>query len=160
MSNSLFRKKSIDKILKDAEEGLVDDQHHHSGLKKVLNVRDLTFMGIAAVIGAGIFSTIGTAASNGGPGISLLFVLTAVTCGFSALCYAEFASRVPIAGSAGAQPGMVIAAGPDGIDVACGAGALRLLEVQRPGARRMSVREFLAGHPVAPNMRMAARSDG
>jgi amino acid transporter len=57
-------------------------------------------MGIAAVVGAGVFSTIGTAAFNGGPGISLLFVITAVTCGFSALCYAEFASRVPIAGSA------------------------------------------------------------
>lgn len=98
MSSSLFRKKSIDKILKDAEEGV--DAHHSSGLKKVLNVRDLTFMGIAAVVGAGIFSTIGAAASNGGPGISLLFVITAVTCGFAALCYAEFASRVPIAGSA------------------------------------------------------------
>jgi amino acid transporter len=100
MSNSLFRKKSIDKILKDAEEGLVDDQHHHSGLKKVLNVRDLTFMGIAAVVGAGIFSTIGKASFDGGPGISTLFIITAITCGFSALCYAEFASRVPIAGSA------------------------------------------------------------
>lgn len=98
MSTSLFRKKSIDKILQDAKEGV--DHSHHSGLKKVLNVRDLTFMGIAAVVGAGIFSTIGTAASNGGPGISLLFVITAVTCGFAALCYAEFASRVPIAGSA------------------------------------------------------------
>jgi amino acid transporter len=99
MSNSLFRKKSLDKILKDAETGL-SDGHGGGGLKKVLNVRDLTFMGIAAVVGAGIFSTIGTAAFNGGPGISLLFVITAVTCGFSALCYAEFASRVPIAGSA------------------------------------------------------------
>lgn len=99
MSNSLFRKKSLDKILKDAESGL-SDGHGAGGLKKVLNVRDLTFMGIAAVVGAGIFSTIGTAAFNGGPGISLLFVITAVTCGFSALCYAEFASRVPIAGSA------------------------------------------------------------
>lgn len=98
MSRSLFRKKSIAKILEDAEDGLHDS--HVSGLKKILNVRDLTFMGIAAVVGAGIFSTIGTAAFNGGPGISLLFVLTAVTCGFSALCYAEFASRVPIAGSA------------------------------------------------------------
>src|SRR6266704_2389463 len=98
MSNSLFRKKSIDKIVRDAEEGLSDA--HGGGLKKVLNVRDLTFMGIAAVVGAGIFSTIGLAAYDGGPGISLLFVLTAVTCGFSALCYAEFASRVPIAGSA------------------------------------------------------------
>lgn len=69
-------------------------------MNKVLNVRDLTFLGIAAVVGAGIFSTIGGAAYNGGPGISLLFVITAITCGFSALCYAEFASRVPVAGSA------------------------------------------------------------
>jgi len=96
---SLFRKKSIDKIVADAEAGL-SDGHSASGLKKVLGVKDLTFMGIAAVVGAGIFSTIGTAAFHGGPGISLLFVITAITCGFSALCYAEFASRVPIAGSA------------------------------------------------------------
>ncbi|HET6255936.1 MAG TPA: amino acid permease [Puia sp.] len=98
MPNSLFRKKSLDKMVKDAECGISDG--HGGGLKKVLNVKDLTFMGIAAVVGAGIFSTIGTAAFDGGPGISLLFVLTAVTCGFSAMCYAEFASRVPIAGSA------------------------------------------------------------
>ncbi len=96
---SIFRKKSIDKIVQDAAAGL-GDGHSSSGLKKVLGVRDLTFMGIAAVVGAGIFSTIGTAAFHGGPGISLLFVITAITCGFSALCYAEFASRVPIAGSA------------------------------------------------------------
>ena len=99
MSNSLFRKKSLDKIVRDAESG-ISDGHGGGGMRKVLNVRDLTFMGIAAVVGAGIFSTIGTAAYDGGPGISLLFVLTAVTCGFSALCYAEFASRIPIAGSA------------------------------------------------------------
>src|SRR3982074_2705045 len=99
MPNSLFRKKSLDRIVRDAADGH-SDGHGGGGLKKVLNVRDLTFMGIAAVVGAGIFSTIGTAAYNGGPGISLLFVLTAVTCGFSALCYAEFASRIPIAGSA------------------------------------------------------------
>ncbi len=96
---SLFRKKSIDKIVADAALGL-SDGHSGSGLKRVLGVRDLTLMGIAAVVGAGIFSTIGTAAFHGGPGISLLFVITAITCGFSALCYAEFASRVPIAGSA------------------------------------------------------------
>ncbi len=96
MSNSLFRKKSIAKINADATAA----EGHDNGLKKILGVKDLTFMGIAAVIGAGIFSTIGTAAYNGGPGISLLFVITAITCGFSALCYAEFASRVPIAGSA------------------------------------------------------------
>lgn len=99
MPGSLFRKKSIDKIIKDAEEGF-GDGHQPDELKRVLTVRDLTFMGIAAVVGAGVFSTIGAAAFNGGPGISLLFVITAVTCGFSALCYAEFASRVPIAGSA------------------------------------------------------------
>ena len=99
MSNSLFRKKSLDRIAKDSAEGL-SDGHGGGKLNKVLNVRDLTFMGIAAVVGAGIFSTIGLAAYDGGPGISLLFILTAVTCGFSALCYAEFASRIPIAGSA------------------------------------------------------------
>jgi APA family basic amino acid/polyamine antiporter len=99
MSNSLFRRKSLDKILKDAKDG-VTDGHGGGGMKKVLGVRDLTFMGIAAVVGAGVFSTIGTASYDGGPGIALLFVLTAVTCGFSALCYAEFASRIPIAGSA------------------------------------------------------------
>ncbi len=98
MFSSLFRKKSLDKILADAAAGESDG--HNSGLNKVLGVRDLTFMGIAAVIGAGIFSTIGTAAFNGGPGIAILFVITAITCGFSALCYAEFASRIPIAGSA------------------------------------------------------------
>lgn len=97
MANSVFRKKSIDTILKEADStsGLPG-----SGLSKVLGVRDLTFMGIAAVIGAGVFSTIGGAAYHGGPGISLLFIITALTCGFSALCYAEFASRVPVAGSA------------------------------------------------------------
>src|SRR5882724_11958804 len=99
MSNSLFRRKSLDKIVKDAKEG-IGDGHGGTGLKKVLNVKDLTFMGIAAVVGAGIFSTIGTASFNGGPGIVFLFIITAVTCGFSALCYAEFASRIPIAGSA------------------------------------------------------------
>jgi APA family basic amino acid/polyamine antiporter len=98
MANSLFRKKSLDKIVQDAADGLSDG--HGGGLRKVLNVKDLTFMGIAAIVGAGIFSTIGAASFDGGPGISLLFILTAITCGFSAMCYAEFASRVPIAGSA------------------------------------------------------------
>jgi APA family basic amino acid/polyamine antiporter len=97
MAHPLFRRKSITSILEDMKEGAGDG--HVSGLKKILSVRDLTSMGIAAVLGAGIFSTIGAAAYNGGPGISLLFIITAVTCGFSALCYAEFASRVPIAGS-------------------------------------------------------------
>jgi len=98
MPHSLFRKKSLAKIMADAESGFGDA--HESGMKKVLGVRDLTFMGIAAVIGAGIFSTIGTAAFHGGPGVIFLFLITAVTCGFTALCYAEFASRVPVSGSA------------------------------------------------------------
>jgi amino acid transporter len=97
MANPLFRKKSVTRILQEVSREAEDRQ---SGLKKVLGVRDLVSMGIAAVVGAGIFSTIGSAAYNGGPGISMLFIITAVTCGFSALCYAEFASRVPIAGSA------------------------------------------------------------
>ena len=96
MPHPLFRKKSITKIVNEAAA----ESEIHGGLRKVLGIRDLVSMGIAAVVGAGIFSTIGSAAYNGGPAISLLFVITAVTCGFSALCYAEFASRVPIAGSA------------------------------------------------------------
>src|SRR5690606_35236573 len=95
MANSLFRKKSIDRIKAEYEA-----TERGNGLKRVLGVRDLTFLGIAAVIGAGIFSTIGNAAYNGGPGVSILFIITAITCGFSALCYAEFASRVPVSGSA------------------------------------------------------------
>lgn len=90
-----FRKKDISTL--QTESNL---SHHNSGLRKVLRVRDLTTMGVAAVIGAGIFSTIGTAAYNGGPGVILLFIITAVTCGLTALCYAEFASRIPVAGSA------------------------------------------------------------
>lgn len=70
------------------------------GMKRSLTLRDLTAMGIAAIIGAGIFSTIGSAAVSGGPAVSLLFVFTAIACGFSAMCYAEFASRVPVSGSA------------------------------------------------------------
>jgi len=92
----LFRKKSIEHILKDADRHLGETTHMH----RSLNVRDLTALGIAAIVGAGIFSTIGTAAATGGPAVSLLFVFTAVACGFSAMCYAHFASRIPISGSA------------------------------------------------------------
>ena len=95
MNSSWFRKKDMASL-----QAEVDEAHSQGVLKKVLKVRDLTFMGIAAVIGAGVFSTIGTAAYNGGPGVIFLFLITAVTCGFTALCYAEFASRVPVAGSA------------------------------------------------------------
>lgn len=97
MGHSLLRKKSIDKILSDAEAGLLEE---HTSLNKVLGVRDLTFMGIAAVIGAGIFSSIGKACFDGGPGVVFLYIFTAIACGFAALCYAEFASTVPVSGSA------------------------------------------------------------
>jgi len=93
---SLFRRKSLNDILSDVKA----NESRGGALNKTLNVRDLTAFGIAAVVGAGIFSTIGNAASEGGPAISLLFVFTAIACGFSALCYAEFASMVPVSGSA------------------------------------------------------------
>ncbi len=99
MFKNLFRKKSIALIMRDRQAGF-SDAENEAGLHRILKVKDLTLMGIAAVIGAGIFSTIGNASFQGGPGVSLLFVITAVTCGFSALCYAEFASRIPVAGSA------------------------------------------------------------
>ncbi len=92
---SLFRKKTIDTILKNAEA-----DSHHGGLAKHLGVRDLTAFGIAAIIGAGIFSTIGKASADGGPGVILLFIFTAVACSFAAFAYAEFASLIPVSGSA------------------------------------------------------------
>ena len=78
MSKSIFRKKSIHKILVDVSSGFSDAEHSGgSHLQKELNVKDLTLMGIAAVVGAGIFSTIGLASFNGGPGVTILFVITA-----------------------------------------------------------------------------------
>lgn len=95
MSNSLFRTKKIESILK---EGGIDG--HGSGLKRVLTVRDLTFFGIAAIIGAGSFSSLGEACFKGGPGVVVLFIICGIACAFTALCYSEFASRIPVAGSA------------------------------------------------------------
>ncbi|HRH50714.1 MAG TPA: amino acid permease [Panacibacter sp.] len=100
MSNSLFRTKNIDKILKDAATTEADAHHGGGGLKRVLTLKDLTFFGIAAIIGAGSFSSLGEACFKGGPGVVYLFIICAVACGFTALCYAEFASRIPVAGSA------------------------------------------------------------
>lgn len=99
MWQALFRRKSLEQIEKDVASGL-SDAHSLGNLHKVLTVRDLTFMGIAAVVGAGIFSTIGKASFDGGPGIIFLFLFVSVACGFAAVCYAEFASMVPVAGSA------------------------------------------------------------
>lgn len=94
--NKLFRKKPISSLVDELKLNESKDK----GMKRSLGVRDLTSLGIAAIIGAGIFSTIGTAAVNGGPAVSLLFIFTAIACGFSALCYAQFASGIPISGSA------------------------------------------------------------
>ncbi|MCL9810059.1 amino acid permease [Flavobacterium luminosum] len=90
----LFRKKPLTKIVQQGGDG------EHSGLNKVLTVKDLTFFGIAAIIGGGTFSAIGNACFTGGPGVILLYIMCAVACGFTAMCYAEFASRVPVSGSA------------------------------------------------------------
>lgn len=95
-SSSHLRKKPIGLILNDAE----DLEKASGGLRRSLSVFDLTALGIAAIIGSGIFATIGGAAASGGPAVALLFVFTAVACGFSALCYAEFASVIPLSGSA------------------------------------------------------------
>lgn len=97
MFRQLLRKKSITKILEDAEKGYGD---HGPSLNKTLGVRDLTAFGIAAIIGAGIFSTIGKASADGGPAVIFLFIFTAVACSFAAFAYAEFASMVPVSGSA------------------------------------------------------------
>lgn len=93
MANKLFRKKSIDDILNESAK-------NSSGMAKILGVRDLVSLGIAAIVGAGIFSTIGLASYNGGPAVSLLFVFVAFACVFTALSYAQFASTVPVSGSA------------------------------------------------------------
>jgi APA family basic amino acid/polyamine antiporter len=97
MGNSLFRTKSIEKILADSAAA---DEGHGSGLKRVLTTRDLAFFGIAAIIGAGSFSSLGGAVFSGGPGVVLLFVICGIACAFTAFCYSEFASRIPVAGSA------------------------------------------------------------
>ncbi len=96
MSN-LFRKKKVSDILASVANNGGDG---HDALGKHLRVRDLAAFGIAAIIGAGIFSTIGTASADGGPAVIFLFLFTALACGFAAFAYAEFASMVPVAGSA------------------------------------------------------------
>ena len=101
MLKRLFRTKSLEQLVASSEE----PEHQ---LKRNLGAFDLTLFGIGAIIGAGIFSTIGTAAAGNladgrlgaGPAIILSFVLTAIACGFTALAYAELASMIPVSGSA------------------------------------------------------------
>jgi len=99
MLKNLFRTKPPDQLIAEAEQS-------EQRLKKALGAIDVTALGIGAIIGAGIFATIGTAAAGdatrpgAGPGLILSFVLTAIACGFAALCYAEFAAMIPVSGSA------------------------------------------------------------
>ena len=99
-SARLLRTKSIEQIQRDAQTGAGEAGESGYRLVPALGRLDLTALGIAAIIGAGIFSTIGNAAYNGGPAVAMLFIFTAIACGFAAICYAEFASMLPIAGSA------------------------------------------------------------
>ena len=95
--SNLFRKKNVQDILNQVDK---DNAEGHGSLGKHLGVKDLAAFGIAAIIGAGIFSTIGKASSDGGPAVIFLFLFTAIACGFAAFAYAEFASMVPVSGSA------------------------------------------------------------
>src|SRR5947199_1710638 len=99
MLRQLFQTKSLDELVAETHE-----EGHQ--LKKALGPWNLIALGIGAIIGAGIFATIGTAAAGdaarpgAGPALMISFTLTAVVCAFTALCYSEFASLVPMAGSA------------------------------------------------------------
>ncbi|WP_067534116.1 amino acid permease [Nocardia crassostreae] len=93
-SSGLFRTKSVEQSIRDTDEP-------DAKLRKDLTSWDLTVFGVAVVVGAGIFTlTARTAGNLAGPSVSLAFVFAAVACGLAALCYAEFASTVPVAGSA------------------------------------------------------------
>lgn len=95
----LFRTKSLDQLV-----GETADPGHQ--LRRALGPLQLTMLGVGAIVGAGIFSTVGTAAAGGGehlgagPALVVSFLMTAVACGFAALCYSEFAAMVPVSGSA------------------------------------------------------------
>jgi basic amino acid/polyamine antiporter, APA family len=93
MDSNLLKTKSLEQLVSDVEHG----KH----LKRALSSVDLTLLGIGAIIGTGIFVLTGTAAANqAGPAITASYMLAGLACGFAALCYAEFASMIPIAGSA------------------------------------------------------------
>ncbi|HNX86661.1 MAG TPA: amino acid permease [Bacteroidales bacterium] len=94
MARNLFITKSLVDLLQEARE-------NKAGLKKTLTGLNLTTLGIGAIIGAGIFVLTGQAAAQyAGPGIVISFIISGIACAFAGLCYAEFASMIPIAGSA------------------------------------------------------------
>ncbi|MFZ0832261.1 MAG: amino acid permease [Mycobacterium sp.] len=91
----------MDLRTKSVEQSIEDTDEESTRLRKELNWWDLTVFGVSVVVGAGIFTvTASTAGNLTGPAISISFLIAAVTCGLAALCYAEFASTVPVAGSA------------------------------------------------------------
>ena len=91
---SIWKKKPLAQLLSEASES-------EKGLKRTLTARGLTALGIGAIIGAGLFSITGiAAATNAGPAITLSFIVAALGCVFAGLCYAEFSSMIPVAGSA------------------------------------------------------------
>src|ERR1035437_2952960 len=96
--NDLFRKKTVDNMMKQVAKE--DAEHEGAGLTKTLGVKDLTAFGIGEIMVAEFFSTIGEASANGGPAVIFLFLFTAIACGFAAFAYADFASMVPVSGSA------------------------------------------------------------
>ena len=94
MSSTLFRTKKV-------EQSILDTEEPEHALKKSLSALDLTVFGVGVIIGTGIFVLTGTVAKdNAGPATALAFVVAGVVCALAALCYAEFASTVPVAGSA------------------------------------------------------------
>src|ERR687892_1437755 len=94
MDSNLLKTKSVEQLVGDAEHGA-------KALKRTLTATNLTLLGIGAIIGAGIFVLTGTAAAqHAGPAIVISFILAGTGCLFAGLCYAEFASMIPIAGSA------------------------------------------------------------
>src|SRR5690349_1626636 len=91
---SLFRKKSLTVLLAQAAES-------NKGLKRTLGAGNLVALGIGAIIGAGLFvRTAAAAGGHAGPAVTISFIVAAIGCAFAGLCYAEFASMIPIAGSA------------------------------------------------------------
>jgi APA family basic amino acid/polyamine antiporter len=95
MYSFIFRKKSIDSLINEAQD------EGQGTLRRSLTSTSLIMLGIGAIIGAGLFSLTGIAAAeHAGPAVTLSFILAAVACAFAGLCYAEFASMIPVAGSA------------------------------------------------------------
>jgi hypothetical protein len=140
----LFWRKSIDQLRADAASGT---------LRRALGPVQLTMLGIGAIIGAGIFVLTGQAAAmHAGPGIILSFVIAGVACGFAGLCYAEFASMIPVAGSAYTYAYATM--GGSGLDHRLGPDPRVLTWRGHRGSRLVGVRRQL---PARPRHQLSAR---